>query len=62
MMGEVLSPCPVCKGTGVIRNAVEYPSLEDQRCCPQCKAGRTLAEAIARIVARARTGERAQVA
>ena len=62
MKSEGSSLCTVCKGAGVLRQALEYPSFEDQRCCPHCKVGWSLAEAIARIVARTRGQGRAQVA
>ena len=62
MRGEILSPCPVCKGSGVICYAIEYPGFEDRRCCPHCKAGWALADVLTKIVARTGSEERAQVA
>ena len=62
MRGEILGACPVCKGAGIIRRAVEYPNVEAELCCTHCKAGWSIAETIARIVARTRNEDRAQVA
>ncbi len=47
--------CSICKGSGVVRYACEYPNFEDERCCQYCDAGHALAARIADIVARTRS-------
>lgn len=57
-VGERVSECGFCKGTGVVSYWSECLNFEDRRFCPRCETGESLAEKLAQTVARVSAEER----
>ena len=57
-LGEEVTACDECRGTGTVSHWNEVAYFEDRRACTRCEAGRKSDARIADIVKRAQLEER----
>jgi hypothetical protein len=59
---EDSGPCVDCKGSGVVTKPSDYPGLEDQRWCQNCRVGKAKASRVVAIVMRPQSERKVKAA
>lgn len=58
MLPSILEPCPLCRGTGIVRFGAEPLIFEDTRICKMCRTGEKLAKTMSELANGAEIGIR----